>query len=147
MKKPLLLFLLTIISFTANSQISYESGYFIDNTNQKIDCLIKNMDWKNNPTKFEYKLQADFEVKKATIATVKEFSILNNSKYVRRSVEMDRSLGTLGDMNNSRNPIFKKEQLFLQALISNNTSLYISRGKFTAIFLSIRGWTYKTTYT
>ena len=84
----------------------------MDSTNQKTDCLIKNLDWKNNPTEFEYKLQADSEVKKATIATIKEFGIFNSSKYVRRSVDLDRSRGTLGDMNSSRNPIFNKEQLF-----------------------------------
>ncbi|MCK5442454.1 MAG: tRNA modification GTPase [Maribacter sp.] len=125
MKKSSLLFLLTVISFTANSQISYESGYFMDSTNQKTDCLIKNLDWKNNPTELEYKLQADSEVKKATIATIKEFGIFNSSKYVRRSVDLDRSRGTLGDMNSSRNPIFNKEQLFLRVLIASKASLYL----------------------
>lgn len=125
MNKSLLLFLLTIISFTANCQTSYKDGYFIDNANQKIDCLIKNLDWKNNPTEFDYKLQADSEVKKASIATVQEFGIYNGSKYVRRSVDMDRSSGTLSNMNSSRTPIFEKEQLFLQVLIAGKASLYL----------------------
>jgi len=38
------------------SQISFEKGYFINNTNQRISCYIKNSDWKNNPTEFVYKI-------------------------------------------------------------------------------------------
>ncbi|EAR01129.1 tRNA modification GTPase [Maribacter sp. HTCC2170] len=125
MKKSLLLFLLTVISFTVNSQNSYESGYFMDSSGQRINCLIKNIDWKNNPTEFEYKVQMDSEVKKATISTVKEFGIHNSSKYIRHTVDIDRSLGTLGDLNNSRNPIFKKELLFLQVLIESKATLYL----------------------
>lgn len=125
MKKYLLLFALTVISFAANSQTTYKSGYFIDNNDQKTDCLIKNLDWKNNPTEFEYKQHAGSDIKKGTIATVKEFVLFNSSKYIRRTVDMDRSRGTLGNMNSSRNPIFKKEQLFLQVLIDSKASLYL----------------------
>ncbi len=45
-----------ILSVNGYSQISYEEGYYVDNSSQKINCLIKNIDWKNNPTKFEYKM-------------------------------------------------------------------------------------------
>lgn len=97
----------------------------MDSADQKTNCLIKNIDWKNNPTEFEYKLQADSKVKKATIAMVKEFGIFNSWKYVGHTVDIDRSLGTLGNLNSSRNPIFKKEQLFLQVLVASKASLYL----------------------
>ena len=50
MKKNLLLLLVSILTVNVYSQISLEEGYYIDNSNQKINCLIKNLDWKNNPT-------------------------------------------------------------------------------------------------
>ena len=43
------------------AQISFEKGYFINNANQKTNCLIKNQDWKDNPTEFEYKLDENSE--------------------------------------------------------------------------------------
>ena len=91
MKKRILFLLITILSLNCYSQISFQKGYYIDNTNQKINCLIKNINWKNNPTKFEYKLSENSESKKTTIKTIKEFGIDNISKYVRSTVNIDRS--------------------------------------------------------
>ena len=50
MKKQLLFLLTIILSFNCYSQISFEKGYYINNSYQKTNCLIKNIDWKNNPT-------------------------------------------------------------------------------------------------
>lgn len=123
MKKQLL-FLLTILSFNCYSQISFEKGYYIDNTNQKINCLIKNMDWKDNPTEFEYKLSENSESKKATIETIKEFGIDNFSKYVRSTVNIDRSSEKINNLSNDKNPIFKKEKLFLKVIVEGKAILY-----------------------
>ena len=38
-----------------------------------MDCLINNVDWKNNPTKFTYKLSETTEEKTATLETASEF--------------------------------------------------------------------------
>lgn len=56
MKRNLLLLLALKFSFVVNAQINFEKGYFISNDNEKIECLIKSIDWKNNPTEFKYKL-------------------------------------------------------------------------------------------
>ena len=53
MKKQILLLLTTILSLNSYSQINFDKGYFINDSNQKVDCLIKNIDWKNNPTEIE----------------------------------------------------------------------------------------------
>lgn len=113
-----------IISFNAIAQISFEKGYFISNNNQKIECLIKNMDWKDNPTKFLYKLEEDQNSKTATIQTVKEFGINNVSKYVRFSVSIDRSSENINELSDSRSPIFNNEILFLKTLVEAKASLY-----------------------
>ncbi len=123
MKKQLL-FLLTILSFNCYSQISFENGYYIDNNNQKINCLIKNVDWKNNPIEFEYKLSENSESNKKTIKSVKEFGINNISKYIRGSVKIDRSSNNINDLNYDNRPEFKEEELFLKVLIAGKITLY-----------------------
>lgn len=114
MKKQLLFLLTIILSFNCYSQISFEKGYYINNSYQKTNCLIKNIDWKNNPTEFKYKLFENSESKKTSIKSVKEFCIDNISKYVRRIVNIDRSSEIMDDLNNDKNPTFKEEKLFLK---------------------------------
>ena len=125
MKKQLLFLLTIILSFNCYSQISFEKGYYINNSNQKTNCLIKNIDWKNNPTEFKYKLFENSESKKTSIKSVKEFCIDNISKYVRRIVNIDRSSEIMDDLNNDKNPTFKEEKLFLKVLVEGNANLYL----------------------
>jgi hypothetical protein len=125
MKKQLLLLLTTILSLNCYSQISFEKGYFIDNTNQKTNCLIKNIDWKNNPTEFEYKPSENSESEKATIKSIKEFGIDNTLKYVRSTLNIDRSSVILSNLSNDRDPLFKEEELFLKVLVEGKANLYL----------------------
>jgi hypothetical protein len=91
MKNKLLLFLIisTILNIHCFGQIVYEKGYYIDNSNQKIECFIKNLDWNNNPTKFMYKLTENGEKNTLDIKLVKEFGIGDGLKYVRKKVQID----------------------------------------------------------
>lgn len=125
MKKQVFIFLTIILSCNCFSQINFEKGYYINNAGQKIDCLIKNIDWKNNPTEFLYKLSENTEPKKETINSVKEFEIINGSKYINRKVSIDRSSETLKDLSTTKNPISKEEQLFLKVLIEGKANLYL----------------------
>jgi len=124
MKKQLLLFLITILTVNSYSQITYEKGYYITNSGQKIDCLIKNIDWRKNPTEFKYKATEKAENKTATIKSVKEFRIYNSSKYLRSKVKIDRTTENTDDLNHEKNPIFKEEELFLKVLIEGGANLY-----------------------
>ncbi|SDH33785.1 hypothetical protein SAMN04488062_10680 [Flavobacterium omnivorum] len=124
MKKKLLLLLLTILTFDASSQISFEKGYFITNDGEKIDCLIKNIDWKNNPVDFEYQLVQNGTLINENIKSVQEFGIYNNSKYIRRTVKIDKSGNNINNFSDDKNPIFIEEQLFLKALIEGKSNLY-----------------------
>lgn len=125
MRKQLLILLTIFLGFNCYSQISFEKGYYIDNTNQKTNCLIKNIDWKNNPTEFEYKLSENSESKKASIKSIKEFGIDNISKYVRSIVNIDRSSEILDDLINDRRSTFKEEELFLKVLVEGKANLYL----------------------
>ncbi|MBP9793144.1 MAG: tRNA modification GTPase [Flavobacterium sp.] len=124
MKKQLLFLLTAILSSSCYSQIAFEKGYYIDNTNQKTNCLIKNIDWKNNPTEFEYKISENSESKKTTIKSIKEFGIDNISKYIRTTVNIDRSSENINSLSNDKNPIFQEEELFLKVLVEGKSNLY-----------------------
>ncbi|MBM1107297.1 PorT family protein [Aurantibacter crassamenti] len=125
MKKQVVLFFITaILSLNGYSQISFEKGYYIDNANHKTTCLIKNIDWKNNPTKFEYKLSENSESQRATIPLIKEFGIDSISKYVRTTVNIDRSMNDVHNLSTDKNPIFNEEELFLKVLVEGKSNLY-----------------------
>ncbi|MNQ70267.1 hypothetical protein D3C85_848990 [compost metagenome] len=125
MKKQLLLLLTVILSLNGYSQISFEKGYYINNAEQKIECLIENIDWNNNPTHFEYKLAENSEPLNADIKFVKEFGIYNNSKYVRKTVKIDRSSKNIDNLSSDVNPVFLEEVLFLKVLIEGKSNLYL----------------------
>lgn len=127
MRKKLALLIVILFPTFFYGQIVFEKGYFINNANQRIDCFIKNIDWKNNPKKFEYKFNETEPSKKANIKTVKEFGIHNVSKYIRRNVSIDRSSETLNEISKYRNPIFKNEELFLKVLVEGKANLYLYR--------------------
>jgi len=125
MKNQFLILLLILLCMHAQSQIVYENGYFINDNNEKTECIIKNIDWQFNPSEFEYKLSETSETQTASIRFVKEFGITNVSKYVRAKVNIDRSNEDIAKLNSNRNPEFKEEILFLKVLIEGNASLFI----------------------
>jgi hypothetical protein len=117
----LLLFITTGISF---AQVTFEKGYYIDNENQKTACFIKNIDWKSNPTEFEYKSSKNSKTFKGTLKFVQEFGIYNTSKYIRNNVDIDRSSENINKLSTSRNPIFNQEVLFLKIIVAGSSNLY-----------------------
>ena len=118
--------LLIILAFGINgySQIIFEKGYFINNSNQKIDCLIKNNDWKNNPETFEYKLSENSEPAIADVKSAKEFGIYSISKYIRSTVKSDKSKENLDDLSYDKEPTYVEEVLFLKVLVEGKSNLY-----------------------
>lgn len=121
--------LLSLILFSVNifAQISFEKGYFINNQNEKIECFIKNVDWKNNPTKFKYKLTENAPPQTASVEAVKEFGIDDSSKYLGVKIDIDRSSNNVETMDNNREPNFKSEELFLKVLVEGDATLLLYR--------------------
>jgi hypothetical protein len=125
MKKILPIILVSILSINCFSQIIYEKGYYINNADQKVNCLIKNKDWKNNPIEFEYKLSENDDSKKLGRQSVKEFGIYNRSRYISSTVDIDRSNDDVNNLSSERNPTFEKEELFLKVLVEGRANLYL----------------------
>lgn len=139
MKKQLFSLLLFIIGLNSYSQITFEEGYFINNSGQKITCLIKNVDWKNTPTQIEYKLQENDEAQLKSIETLDEFGINGISKYIKAKVEIDRSSKNINRLSQNRNPIFSEENLFLKVLVEGQANLYeYNDGNLLRYFYSLK---------
>lgn len=124
MKDLLLLLILTMLCLDAFAQADFEKGYFIDNDRKRIDCLIKNRDWKNNPEQFEYILQPGAAPKLAHVSEVQEFAIGSSHKYIRADVRIDRSGTRIDELTVARDPQWENAQLFLKVLIEGHGSLY-----------------------
>jgi len=61
----------------------FEAGYFIDNDGKRTDCLIRNLDWRNNPVQIDWKSGESEPVTTKDIGNITEFGIGNQLRYVR----------------------------------------------------------------
>ncbi|WP_298518466.1 hypothetical protein [uncultured Kordia sp.] len=120
--RVLLIFLLFTSSLFA--QINFEKGYFISEDGQKTDCYIKNGDWLNNPSKFEYKLTLDGDTKTLRISSLKTVVINNAFKFEKHTVPFDNSDRSIAKLNYERSPNLKEVDLLLNVLIEGEASLY-----------------------
>ena len=125
MKSLFTLFGVFIVVGSTMAQIKFERAYFIDNQGKKTECWIKNADWRDNPNSFVYRFSENERSTSASIENVQEFGIYNFSKYIRASVEIDRSSGDISKMDYFGNAVFHTEQLFLKVLIEGESSLYM----------------------
>jgi len=138
MKKFLFFVILALNAGISSAQIKYEPGYIISNDGLRMSCEIRNLDWKGNPTSFEYRSSGTTEVKVPRIADVAEFGIDDGVTYQRHTVDMDRSTDMVERMDDKRNPVFKSETLFLRLLVSGKAVLLqYEEGNLQRFFYSI----------
>lgn len=112
-----LLFLLFTTSLLA--QLQFEKGYFINNQGDKMECLIKNVDWNNSPEHFFYKMDTDSAVMEASINDVKEFQIFDTNHYfIRHQLS--------NNPQKAESKIIKDENdlILMRVLIEGEASLY-----------------------
>ena len=113
-----------LVPFLVLGQINFESGYFINNDQDKVSCFIKNEDWLNNPTTFTYKLSENGNIQEATISEVKEFTVFGGKSYIRKQVPIEKSPVQINNLSSERRPIFEEGVVFLRKLIDGEYSLY-----------------------
>ena len=138
MKINYLMFSFMVLAQISFAQIGFEKGYFINSKNQRIDCQIKNLDWKNNPGEFEYKLTADGIVEKGNLSNTKEFGIIGFSKYVKADTKIDLSPSEIDEFYKERNPEWSQQTLFLKVLVEGKANLYsYTKGSLIRFFYSV----------
>lgn len=117
--------LLIFLSIKSFCQLDFTIGYFIDSNNQRTECLIRNEEWKNNPTEFSYKLSVDGAKKVANVSDIKEFGIGKILKYVGADIKIDRSSDVTSQLKYDRNPSWLNERQFLKVIIEGKASLLV----------------------
>ncbi len=134
-KLSLMLLLVTFLSF---AQSKFESGYFIDNSGTKTECLIKNYDWKNNPTNIEIKSINKNEIITKTIEDIAEFGINDKSKFVKATVKIDKSSQNFNSLSDYSNPVYFEKTVLLKVLVEGVSNLYYYTDKdFEKFFYSV----------
>lgn len=123
MTKNLLSFLM-LLPLTVFSQINFEPGHYIDNNGTEIKGLIKNLDWKNNPTSFEFKPDESSEIKIISIDAAQAFTITDVSHYVRRDIDVEKSSLKINSIGNKKEPEYVNERLFLKEIVSGTHKLF-----------------------
>lgn len=121
--------LMIFLSYDAYAQIEFESGYFINNEDERVDCLIKNTDWSSNPRSIQYKMPGEAETSRIGIDLIKEFGIGNYSKYERHLVQIDTSSSIVSELSYTAKPEFKETTGFLKVLIEGPSTLYSYESK------------------
>ncbi|HAT70169.1 MAG TPA: tRNA modification GTPase, partial [Flavobacteriaceae bacterium] len=124
MHKKILIYFILLIGYNSYSQSDFEKGYIINNSDNKTSCLIRVSDWFSSPINFEYKLTEESKPIKITTKSIKEFSSLNNFKYERQTVDIDRSSDQIKKLNYDNTPKFIEETLFLEVLVEGKATLY-----------------------
>jgi len=115
------LFIFCTITF---GQIEYKKGYYVTNDNVKVECLIQYKETAKNPTKIKIKNTQKSKPEIKTVTDIKEFTIYNVHKYIRATVNIDRSSDVAENLSFEPNPVWQKETLFLQVILVGQASLY-----------------------
>jgi hypothetical protein len=115
--------LFALLPANLSAQVSFEKGYYIGLDNKKVDCYIKNHDWRKIPTKLEYKATLEEKTKTIAIAEVNQFEV-SNLKYERHTVQVDQSGKTVNDISMQYAPEFAEKNLMLKKLIEGRANLY-----------------------
>lgn len=123
MKYKLITCILFLYSLTTYAQKQYFPGYYINNLDEKIEGLIKDPDSQITPVFLKFKSNTDSKEQQLNISTVKEFSIYNRSKFIRRHADIDQSSNKIDELSKNKAPIFENQEVFLEVLVEGPISL------------------------
>ncbi len=102
--------LLFLLSFSSMAQSQFKQGYIVQNNGDKLECMILEESWKQNPTSFSYKLNENSEVQIGTLSDIQSFGVGNLFKFVKKEKFLPKE--TLD------NPVF------LNVLVEGAVSIY-----------------------
>lgn len=123
MKTKLLLFIF-FCSYTINAQVKFEKGSFIDDANNKVECLIKNYDWVSTPSEIEYKISDGATVETKNFNSMNSFQVYNTSHYYKKAkINIDKNAKMSGFSP-------KIETTILKVIVEGEASLYSTSGIF-----------------
>ncbi|PWL38489.1 hypothetical protein DKG77_09495 [Flagellimonas aquimarina] len=124
MKNLITVLFFIIISISASGQRDFEPGYFIDDNDNKLECLIQNEKWLFSPKEVFYKLNESSEVKSFTVKNCKEFKIGDEGVFMRVSGDFPITQSKLKKKELSPDPELSQKTTFVQNIVKGNASLF-----------------------
>lgn len=124
MRTILTLLFVILLTTEVHSQVVFEPAYFITNSGEKVQCLIKNHDPENTPQSFEYKHSDESAVEFGKAEHVKEFGFINGPVYKKFTIQLDHSSYDMNQFDNKIKEIGQAEQLFIKQLVEGQADLY-----------------------
>ena len=137
MSRKLFALLTILIGYTSYAQVNYEPGFFIDNSGQRHEVLIKNLDWRQNPSGFEYKTSQNATPQTGNLQNVAEFGIDGFSKYRRVTAGIDLSSENQNNLSLERAAKLVEKTFFLKVLLEGEANLYQYVGDVNRFFYSV----------
>lgn len=126
MKSILIAILLTTVSVGSFAQELFQEGYFIDNDGNKVQCLIKNEDWIDNPSELQYRLTENDPPLSVGINDINEFKV-GGTRYLRAVVEIDHSSDKSRYLSNRKELLTTLDTVFLNFLVEGEADLFVFR--------------------
>ncbi len=126
------LFLFSTIIYAQNE---FEKGYFHSNQGERIECLIKNMNWLDSPKQVFYKFTDHGEVKSFDVRTVSKFQVGDGALFVRVSDDFPVTKKFESEKEIDPKPKMVSRSVFVKKLLDGEASLYEYRGENDRIFL------------
>lgn len=118
-----LLFLFSLFFLNLSAQVKFEKGYFIDEANNRTECLIKNYDWIRTPTEIEYKITKESAIQTINTMKLNAFQVYETNHYYKKfKFQVDSHV-------DSEKELFQTEISHLRVLVEGKASLYEYQGK------------------
>jgi hypothetical protein len=102
----------------------FEKGYFIDNKNNKVECLIKNEEWNFNPTVFEFKKDENSKSTEISINEFIEVVVGTEYKYKKARVKIDKSTDIFQNATGTKGLNLVDDYLLLRVNVDGKATLY-----------------------
>lgn len=122
MKKTIFLAVLFIATIAAYCQEA-QKGYYITNSNQKVEGYFKPTDFYDvTSLKFKKALESDYISLPADGIT--EYGISDVYKFEKHTVDIDASANSFKNIDYGKDPQFVKKDIFLEVILVSDATLY-----------------------
>ncbi len=132
------LVLLSSLLSIATAQVDFEPGYFIDTEANRVDCLVRNLDWRNTPSTFKYKLPGTDGVLERGLDETVEFGVDGQRRFIRREIQFDSSSTDLQALTEEMEPRLKAMVVFLDVLVEGDATLYLYKDVREHFYLAVK---------
>lgn len=137
-KSTIIFIYLFFISNQVFSQTIFKKGYYLKKDGLRVECLILDKDWNNNPQFIETKASDKAEATTIYAKDIDEFEIYENSKYISRIVNIDISPDDVRKLNYEKGPVWELKEVFLKVLFEGEKAslFYYNDFNYSRLFFS-----------